>query len=916
PETVLDDYRNLMHMAGSQQALPKDKETILKINISWQTWYPACSTTPWQLEGVIRTLQEDGYQGLIAAHNRTVVVDAYVGERNNKHKDIVDAYGVRNVHLYEPHVRWVRYEPKAPMLVLDEIYPDGILIPEMLIGRNIIQLPTVKCIHPNTEIVRADGDLVRAGDLVEERLQSGGVPLFDGDGDIRMQTNDLLIGLDGKGTVIRQPTRWFWRTPLNGQNLWRIRTRTGREVLVSATHPFLTPTGWQKAAELRVGDRVAIPRRIRVEGKSQPLPLLDESLGLEKVTLEAIPFRPGRRFSVEDQRDMVQQYLSGRTLEEIARQHDVRWQSVQSVLQCYHIPMRCNKHWIRVPARTSPDFWRWVGYLIAEGWVQPMRTTCRIWWTNGDSEIRKDFLRLTESLFGLRLICRPDSNECYVDSVQLGELLEKLGLPVPLDDANKRVPSLLFRCPDEEIAAFLSAYLDGDGTVGEKDGLHVMTKSERLAKDVQYLLTRLGVVAFRHEHRARATNSDGPRRRYYLLSVYGDDLVALAEWLNLRSEHKQKRLEALVTRRKRGKQPSNWDIIPLDPKQFRQVRQGLELTQVATGKLGSVRNIEGEHTTPTCPIIQYFVKRFREADMAGRFAPGLDQMAFLASEEIAWDHITAVEEVEPDTDYLYDFTMDGPPNFVGNGLFLHNTHVFTTITGAMKNAFGGLLTERRHWTHANIHETLVDLLTIQHEIHTGLFAVMDGTFAGDGPGPRAMRWHEKDIILASADQVAIDAISAKIQGFNPMEIPFIRIAHEMGLGIGDPKEIEVVGYDISAEDWGFVQEDTFASWGQKMIYHGPLKPLEGLLLRSPLVPWSYFASNFYHNVYWYPFVGRPRVQAALGTKWGQLFKNYGDGTVVMPGVEPRTTAIAVAGLTSMMALFTLLLARRRHDRHK
>ena len=367
PDMVLEDYRRLMHLAGYQEALSKDVETILKINVSWQTWYPACSTVPWQLEGVIKTMQGDGYQNLIAAQNRTVVVDAYVAERDNKQKIVVDQYGVENVHLYEPQVEWVVYEPKAPMLVLDRIYPEGIKIPKMFIGKNIIQLPTVK------------------------------------------------------------------------------------------------------------------------------------------------------------------------------------------------------------------------------------------------------------------------------------------------------------------------------------------------------------------------------------------------------------------------------------------------------------------------------------------------------------------------------------------------THVFTVITGAMKNAFGGLLSEKRHWTHATIDETLVDLLTIQQDIHPGIFAVMDGTFAGDGPGPRAMRWHEKDIILASADQVAIDAISAKIQGFDPMSLKFIRLAHEMGLGVGDPKEIEVVGYDISAEDWGFIQEDTFASRGQKLIYHGWLHPLEPLLLRSPLVPWSYLASNFYHNVYWYPFVGRKRVERALETKWGQLFKSYGDGEVVMPGIEPQTAAIALGG---------------------
>jgi len=231
------------------------------------------------------------------------------------------------------------------------------------------------------------------------------------------------------------------------------------------------------------------------------------------------------------------------------------------------------------------------------------------------------------------------------------------------------------------------------------------------------------------------------------------------------------------------------------------------------------------------------------------------------------------------------------------------THVFTTITGTMKNAFGGLLHRNRHWTHSVIHDTLVDLLTIQQEIHPGIFAVMDGTFAGDGPGPRAMRWHEKDILLASSDQVAIDAVSARLQGFDPLSLRFIRLAHEKGLGIGDPRQIEIVGYDIEQEPpWNFVQEDTLASRGQKMIYHGPLKPLEKVLLQSPLVPWSYFASNFFHNVYWYPFVGRQRAKEALKTKWGQHFKQYGDGEVVLPSVEKKTTLQAVAAVTILAAI--------------
>jgi uncharacterized protein (DUF362 family) len=290
---------------------------------------------------------------------------------------------------------------------------------------------------------------------------------------------------------------------------------------------------------------------------------------------------------------------------------------------------------------------------------------------------------------------------------------------------------------------------------------------------------------------------------------------------------------------------------------------------------------------------------------------------YLYNEDFEWVEFQpkrpflVLDKVYPDGVFI-------PKSLVGMNI-IHlptvKTHVFTTITGAMKNAFGGLLHRNRHWTHAVIHDTLVDLLSIQQEIHPGIFAVMDGTFAGDGPGPRAMHWHEKDILLASSDQVAIDAVSAKLQGFDPLNLRFIRKAHELGLGIGDPKQIEILGYDIEAESpWNFKREDTFASRGQHLIYHGPLKPFEKLLLQSPIVPWAYFASNFYHNVYWYPFVGRKRVAAALDTQWGKLFQSYGDGTVVMPGMEPKTVVQAVAGLTILTAaaLGTAYMLRRRN----
>jgi len=210
-----------------------------------------------------------------------------------------------------------------------------------------------------------------------------------------------------------------------------------------------------------------------------------------------------------------------------------------------------------------------------------------------------------------------------------------------------------------------------------------------------------------------------------------------------------------------------------------------------------------------------------------------------------------------------------PRRFIGENI-IHlptvKTHIFTTTTGAMKNAFGGLLNEHRHWTHPVIHETLVDLLMIQKKIHRGVFAVMDGTFAGDGPGPRCMIPFTKNILLASEDQVAIDAVAAKLMGLDPLGIKYIKMADALGLGCGDPRQIEIVGDQF--------KKMTFASRMQHKIYWGGLKrPIEWSL-KTWLAPWAYIASVIYHDSFWYPVLAKRAVEDCLNSDWGRLFQNW------------------------------------------
>ncbi|KAB2893754.1 MAG: DUF362 domain-containing protein, partial [Kofleriaceae bacterium] len=203
-------------------------------------------------------------------------------------------------------------------------------------------------------------------------------------------------------------------------------------------------------------------------------------------------------------------------------------------------------------------------------------------------------------------------------------------------------------------------------------------------------------------------------------------------------------------------------------------------------------------------------------------------------------------------------------------------HIYTTTTGAMKNAFGGLLNTKRHYTHSWIHETLVDLLAIQKEIHAGLYAVMDGTTAGDGPGPRTMRPVIKDVILASSDQVAIDAVAASMMGFDPMSLTYIRMADEQGLGNGRRENIEVVGQpELADQRWGFSVGDNGASRVGDVMWFGPLKRFQKLFFHTPLVNVFVMGSEVYHDYYRWPLKDKKVFDDwRVETHWGRLFDRY------------------------------------------
>ncbi len=144
PETVVADYGRLLKLIKYEQVLPREQDLILKLNLSWTRYFPACSSPPWQVESVVRTLLEDGYdqRRLFPVENKTVVTNLAKGAHNNKWLPVLARFGLPFIPL--PEVEWVTHRFESPLLKLNDIFPEGIRIPKMYVGKNICQMPTVK----------------------------------------------------------------------------------------------------------------------------------------------------------------------------------------------------------------------------------------------------------------------------------------------------------------------------------------------------------------------------------------------------------------------------------------------------------------------------------------------------------------------------------------------------------------------------------------------------------------------------------------------------------------------------------------------------------------------------------------------------------------------------------------------------
>ena len=115
-------------------------------------------------------------------------------------------------------------------------------------------------------------------------------------------------------------------------------------------------------------------------------------------------------------------------------------------------------------------------------------------------------------------------------------------------------------------------------------------------------------------------------------------------------------------------------------------------------------------------------------------------------------------------------------------------HGNSVISGAVKNQWG-CLTKARLSYHAVLDDALVDL----NRLIKPHFCVMDATIASEGKGPKEGTPRVCDMVLAAADNVAMDRVACDLMGIDIRKVTHLIKCANDGTGTIDLDTIDILG---------------------------------------------------------------------------------------------------------------------------
>ncbi|MCU4925840.1 ATP-binding protein [Halobacteria archaeon AArc-dxtr1] len=570
------------------------------------------------MEGMAVDVDEEQFEDMdITGEDKEEIV------RLSSQEDIYE----RMVDSIAPSIYGYDEEKLAMMLQLfsgvTKQLPDGSRIRGDLHMLLIGDPGTGKCVKGDTNITLADGRTVPIRELVESHFEDP-KPIDDGWWD----EIDLEVpSLQDDGSIAPQRATKVWKREAPEQ-MYRIRTVSGRELEVTPSHPLFVQQDGQftpvVADDLTEGQFVAAPRNYPTDGKD----VLD------------VDFRRSKS------RNAVQ---------------------------------------LDLPTEWTPSLSRLIGYIIAEGYVEKRNdNTGFVSITNNDREVLNDATNALEEL-GLNTTERDpheskEARELLCSAGEFVSFLEALEPCILQSSDEQCVPDDLFEASDSTRSEFLKAFIEGEGHVSASQReITVASMSRELLEGIRTLLLSVGIRSQLHERRNGS----------YRLRISGSEFETYVAKIGFVTQRKQDSAEQYVDTEGNTNLDIIPDI-GSELRQIReslsltQADCGLPRSTYQHYERGS-RNPSRESLREVIGAFKAALPREESQTEEGALADGGSVKASIAALEqfvegdVYWERIESIETVDPDYDWVYDLEIEGTHNYVSNGVISHNSQMLGYI---------------------------------------------------------------------------------------------------------------------------------------------------------------------------------------------------------------------------------------------
>ncbi|MFB6100396.1 MAG: LAGLIDADG family homing endonuclease [Candidatus Nanohalobium sp.] len=460
---------------------------------------------------------------------------------------------------------------------------------------------TGKCLMPDEKVLTEDG-LTDIRELFGEAREKGDAEIREEDEELYRFNGPEVLSVAEDFELSDNEVVAAYRKRVD-EELYRVETRSGREITVTAEHPLFTVEGWENAESLSEGVKIGVPRKIDISTENSELEFPES---FEKADYSSLNQRESElleegEITIADASDgtgsfrkMVHRAESKGlvSVEEntVSVTEKVEYELRQRETEQHYSTGKADP--IKVPEQVTTELAEFMAFLIAEGHEQKISEgNYRVIFTNNNENFLDRFQELGQELFDLEFR-EMDQNSIYSNSRALEKFLKQNGYDAGQNSFGKSIPNFVLSSSDEVVSRFLQIYYDCEGNVTDQQ-IELSTASEEIAEAVNYMLLRFGIIGRTTEKRKYASNTEEQKvRTYYQVTVSGSDqLRKFKERIDFSIGGKSEKLEHIIK-----ESNTNVDTVPCSEliKECREL-MGADRTQVAEYKQSLKSYEDGEY---------------------------------------------------------------------------------------------------------------------------------------------------------------------------------------------------------------------------------------------------------------------------------------------------------------------------------